>query len=111
MSYGQDRSGAARQADHQGSHSPGSNGAVIDNKLSAAPVLLPQLLPADGSELDSASGRAARERQQDPFSHDALVPWMLANLQEPISLSDLERPSRRSRQYTFRQRHGCGPTQ
>ncbi len=77
-------------------------------------LLLPQLLQGDGSELDTASGPAPRELQQDPFSHDALVQWMLANLQEPISLSDLEsrsRYSRRSLQYAFRQRYGCGPTQ
>ncbi len=77
-------------------------------------LLLPQLLHGDSGELPRASGPCPTVRQQDPFSHDALVQWMLANLQEPISLSDIERRSRYSRrslQYAFRQRYGCGPTQ
>ncbi len=77
-------------------------------------LLLPQLLNADGGELDTASGLGRNERQQDPFSHDALVQWMVANLQQPIRLSAIERRSRYSRrslQYAFRQRYGCGPTQ
>lgn len=45
---------------------------------------------------------------------DALVDWMHAHSQEPISLSDLERRShysRRSLQYAFKSRFGCGPMQ
>ena len=80
-------------------------------------LLLPQLLHGDGANSITstiAPELGLEERQQDPFSHDALVQWMLANLQEPISLSDMERRScysRRSLQYAFRQRYGCGPTQ
>jgi hypothetical protein len=77
-------------------------------------LLLPQFLHGDGGDLDSARVWAASSGKQDPFSHDALVEWMLANLQKPISLSDIEQRScysRRSLQYAFRQRYGCGPTQ
>ncbi len=77
-------------------------------------LLLPQLLHGDSGERDTAPELGREERQQDPYSHDALVQWLLANLQEPLSLSDIEQRScysRRSLQYTFRQRYGCGPTQ
>jgi AraC-like DNA-binding protein len=77
-------------------------------------LMLPQLLDGDDAGLERAANRGQDERQQDPYSHEALVQWMLANLQEPISLSDIERRSRYSRrslQYSFRQRYGCGPTQ
>ena len=40
--------------------------------------------------------------------------WLLAHLQEPISLSDIEQRSsysRRSLQYAFKERFGCGPMQ
>jgi AraC-like DNA-binding protein len=50
----------------------------------------------------------------EPFPHQELVTWLLAHLQEPISLSDMEarsRYSRRSLQYAFKQRFGCGPMQ
>jgi AraC-like DNA-binding protein len=50
----------------------------------------------------------------EPFVHQALVDWLLAHLQEPISLSEMERRShysRRSLQYAFKQRFGCGPMQ
>ncbi len=68
-------------------------------------LLLPDLLEAAS---DSSS------RVSEPFVHDALVEWALAHLHEPISLSDLERRSsysRRSLQYAFKQRFGCGPMQ
>ncbi|MCX5967161.1 MAG: AraC family transcriptional regulator [Cyanobacteria bacterium] len=80
-------------------------------------LLLPQLLHNEGGAPGGNSatpGLDLEARPQDPFSHDALVQWMLANLQQPISLSDIERRScysRRSLQYAFRQRYGCGPTQ
>ncbi len=77
-------------------------------------LLLPQLLHGDGDGHDTAPKLGQEERQQDPYSHDALVQWLLANRQEPLSLSDIEQRScysRRSLQYTFRQRYGCGPTQ
>ncbi len=80
-------------------------------------LLLPQLLQGDGGSRGNSSATpdlGLEEQPHDPFSHDALVQWMLANLQEPISLSDIERRScysRRSLQYAFRQRYGCGPTQ
>jgi AraC-like DNA-binding protein len=50
----------------------------------------------------------------EPFVHQELLEWLLAHLQEPISLSDMEKRShysRRSLQYSFKQRFGCGPMQ
>ena len=47
-----------------------------------------------------------------PF--EALIEWIAANCHRPLSLSDLESQSnysRRSLQYAFRQRFGCGPMQ
>ena len=47
-----------------------------------------------------------------PF--EALIDWIEANCHRPLSLSDLESQShysRRSLQYAFRQRFGCGPMQ
>lgn len=52
--------------------------------------------------------------EEQPFVHAALVEWLLAHLDEPISLSDMEQRShysRRSLQHAFRQRFGCGPMQ
>jgi len=48
----------------------------------------------------------------EPF--EALIEWIGANCHRPLSLSDLESQShysRRSLQYAFRQRFGCGPMQ
>ena len=48
------------------------------------------------------------------FPHGDLVDWVLAHLDQPISLTDLEQRScysRRSLQYTFKQQYGCGPMQ
>jgi AraC-like DNA-binding protein len=48
------------------------------------------------------------------FPHRDLVDWVMANLDQPISLSDMEQRScygRRSLQYTFKQHFGCGPMQ
>jgi hypothetical protein len=45
---------------------------------------------------------------------DELVDWIHAHCHEPISLTDLEERShysRRSLQYTFKARFGCGPMQ
>lgn len=50
----------------------------------------------------------------EPFAHQGLVSWLLGHLQNPISLSDMEQRSnysRRSLQYAFKQRFGCGPMQ
>ena len=50
----------------------------------------------------------------EPFPHQDLVNWILAHLQDPISLSDMEERShysRRSLQYAFKQHFGCGPMQ
>ena len=47
-----------------------------------------------------------------PF--EVLIDWIEANCHRPLSLSDLESQShysRRSLQYAFRQRFGCGPMQ
>jgi len=48
------------------------------------------------------------------FPHRDLVDWIMANLDQPISLTDMEQRScysRRSLQYTFKQHYGCGPMQ
>jgi len=48
------------------------------------------------------------------FPHGDLVDWVMAHLDQPISLTDLEQRScygRRSLQYTFKQHFGCGPMQ
>jgi AraC-like DNA-binding protein len=48
------------------------------------------------------------------FPHGDLIDWVLAHLDQPISLTDLEQRScycRRSLQYTFKQHYGCGPMQ
>ncbi len=48
------------------------------------------------------------------FPHRDLVDWVMANLDQPISLTDMEQRScysRRSLQYTFKQHFGCGPMQ
>ncbi len=45
---------------------------------------------------------------------EVLIDWIEANCHRPLSLSDLESQShysRRSLQYAFRQRFGCGPMQ
>lgn len=50
----------------------------------------------------------------EPFPHQELLDWLLTHLQEPITLSDMEERShysRRSLQYAFKQRFGCGPMQ
>lgn len=51
---------------------------------------------------------------EQPFLHASLVEWLLAHLDEPISLSDMEQRShysRRSLQVAFKRRFGCGPMQ
>ena len=50
----------------------------------------------------------------EPFLHQQLVDWLLAHLDQPISLSELEQRSsysRRALQYAFKQHFGCGPMQ
>jgi AraC-like DNA-binding protein len=50
----------------------------------------------------------------EPFLHQQLVEWLLAHLDQPISLSELEQRSsysRRALQYAFKQHFGCGPMQ
>ena len=67
-------------------------------------LLVPDLLEAAAEPLSSS----------EPFVHQALLEWLLAHLHEPISLSDMEQRcsySRRSLQYAFKQRFGCGPMQ
>ena len=61
--------------------------------------------------LDAATAEA---RSSEPFLHQQLVDWLLAHLDQPISLSELEQRSsysRRALQYAFKQRFGCGPMQ
>jgi AraC-like DNA-binding protein len=51
---------------------------------------------------------------EKPFVHADLVEWLLAHLDEPISLSDMEQRtsySRRSLQMAFKRHFGCGPMQ
>jgi AraC-like DNA-binding protein len=67
-------------------------------------LLVPDLLDAP----------PAPELEEEPFVHAELVDWLLAHLDQPISLSEIEqrsRYSRRSLQYAFRERFGCGPMQ
>lgn len=71
--------------------------------------LIVMLLVPDLFESGEADAAAA-----EPFVHASLVEWVLAHLHEPISLTDLEQRShysRRSLQFAFRQRYGCGPMQ
>jgi AraC-like DNA-binding protein len=67
-------------------------------------LLVPDLLEASqGAPVSS-----------EPFPHQNLLEWLLGHLHEPISLSDMEQRSsysRRSLQYAFKQRFGCGPMQ
>ena len=61
--------------------------------------------------LDAATAAAPIS---EPFLHQQLVDWLLAHLDQPISLSELEQRSsygRRTLQYAFKQRFGCGPMQ
>jgi AraC-like DNA-binding protein len=67
-------------------------------------LLVPDLLEAS----------QAPDREEPPFPHASLVEWLLAHLDEPISLSDMERRSnysRRSLQAAFKRRFGLGPMQ
>jgi AraC-like DNA-binding protein len=69
-----------------------------------AQLLAPALL--QGSQ-DPDPGQSASQ-------FDELVDWMHAHCHEPVSLTDLEERShysRRSLQYFFRARFGCGPMQ
>ena len=61
--------------------------------------------------LDAATAAAP---SSEPFLLQQLVDWLLAHLDQPISLSELEQRSsysRRALQYAFKQRFGCGPMQ
>lgn len=63
---------------------------------------------------DLLDGPPASPLAEEPFVHASLVEWLLAHLAEPISLSDMEERShysRRSLQYAFKKRYGCGPMQ
>jgi len=70
-------------------------------------LLVPQLL--DGAELD-----AGRQSRDSGFPKSDLLEWLLAHLDTPISLSQIEQRScysRRSIQAMFNKRFGCGPMQ
>jgi AraC-like DNA-binding protein len=70
-----------------------------------APALLAPALLAD---------RAAPDPEVSGCAIDALVDWIHAHCHEAISLSELEQRShysRRSLQYAFKARFGCGPMQ
>ncbi|MFM7641457.1 MAG: helix-turn-helix domain-containing protein [Cyanobium sp.] len=63
---------------------------------------------------DLLESSEAAEVAKQPFLHASLVEWLLAHIDEPISLSDMEERShysRRSLQHAFKQRYGCGPMQ
>lgn len=78
----------------------------IDDLIKRLIVML--LIPDLFNSLDSAAD------DTKVFVHADLVEWMLANLDQPISLTELELRSnfsRRSLQYAFKQRFGCGPMQ
>ena len=80
--------------------------ARLDDLIRRLVVML--LLP------DLLEDRDAPRPAEPPFPQAALVEWLLAHLDEPISLSDMEQRShysRRSLQLAFRQRFGCGPMQ
>ena len=69
-------------------------------------ILSPRLRKLLASESGVSSGRAQL--------FDDLLQWIGANLQAPISLTQLEQISgysRRNLQLTFQQRFGCGPIQ
>jgi len=58
--------------------------------------------------------RTAPDPEISDCAIDTLVDWIHAHCHEPISFSDLEERShysRRSLQYTFKARFGCGPMQ
>jgi AraC-like DNA-binding protein len=72
-----------------------------------AMLLVPQLL--EGAELDGD-----RRHPEGGFPLAELVEWLLAHLDTPISLSQIEQRScysRRSIQAMFNKRFGCGPMQ
>ena len=78
----------------------------LDDLLLRLVGLLFGPLPSEPSQPPSPPGRS------EPF--EALIAWIEANCHRPLSLSDLERQShysRRSLQYAFLQRFGCGPMQ
>jgi len=77
----------------------------LDDLLLRLVGLLLGPLPSEASP-PRPSGRS------EPFG--ALIAWIEANCHRPLSLSDLESQShysRRSLQYAFQQRFGCGPMQ
>jgi AraC-like DNA-binding protein len=72
-----------------------------------AMLLVPQLL--DGAELKSD-----RPHPDAAFPLSELLEWLMAHLDKPVSLSQIEQRScysRRSIQAMFNQRFGCGPMQ
>ena len=72
-----------------------------------AMLLVPQLL--DGTELESD-----RQHPDAAFPLSELLEWLMAHLDTPISLSQIEQRScysRRSIQAMFNKRFGCGPMQ
>ena len=71
-------------------------------------LLVPELQKADPLPKAPVPSAAARGRLE------ALVDWIEAHLEAPISLSDLEAQvhwSRRTLQYVFRDAYGCSPMQ
>ncbi len=79
---------------------------ALDVLLLRSLVML--LLPDPAESVAGADGTSLHQ------AVDQAMAWMLARLDHPISLADLERQigySRRSLQLGFRQRVGCGPIQ
>jgi AraC-like DNA-binding protein len=77
-----------------------------------AALVFPDLRSGRGTPLAPSIAAGAALRSEHPL--DPLLTFILANLQEPLSLSTLERVSnysRRTLQYAFHEYCGCSPMQ
>lgn len=77
-----------------------------------AALVFPDLRAGHGAPLEVSSGGGAALRSEHPL--DPLLTFILGHLQEPLSLSTLERVSnysRRTLQYAFHEHCGCSPMQ
>jgi AraC-like DNA-binding protein len=77
-----------------------------------AALVFPDLRDGQGTPLGPSTGAGTGQRSEHPL--DPLLTFILGNLQEPLSLSTLERVSnysRRTLQYAFHDHCGCSPMQ
>ena len=77
-----------------------------------AALVFPDLRAGDATPLAPSTGAGAALRSEHPL--DPLLTFILGHLQEPLSLSTLERVSnysRRTLQYAFHDHCGCSPMQ